>query len=651
MTGKRLDSWKEIASYLGRQVRTVQGWEKQEGLPVHRARHNKLGSVFAYSDELDVWLAGREADSPPQDSPRRTGWPRGLAYAAVTAIALAAGLLAWSRWRAPQPSPAPLPLPLTERYFAEATRAGGSMRWLPEMHGVSLLALTPDGRTLVAGNPAGPVSMLDTRTDTVRRRWNLPAPVSALALSPDGLHLYALAGNGLLIETDLNNGRQRQLQLEAATAGFALAPGGGFAYIALPYAGLDRVNTSTLAREHWTLAACPQTLAASPDGSRLYVGFQCGGPGGSSGHDAIAAVDITTGAIRSRIAGPPRIGSPLAISPDGNEVWSNSDAACSAPQFDHRGCPFVPSELLQVFSGEDLRLLRTIAIPAASSGPQFGPLVFLPGGERVLDGDFLLSSSRYSALEVLPPALASVSAAAVARDGSRLYLSFQRPGATDVAAFSPTPAACSPPTEELADWWPGDGSADDAWGMVNARPSPAAAFAPGQVGQAFDLTRAGAYLTLGPDPSLDLSLRDLTLTAWVKFSTSGAVPILDKAGSWYLGRDAGGHLQFCPAGSGRPGCLTGASRLHSGTWYHIAVVAADGGGGLSLFVNAQRDALAAAAPPSPPVHAPLVVGADAERHSFLQGELDEFMLYHRALAPPDLQRLVREPACIAGQRR
>ena len=32
----RLDSWKEIAGYLGREVRTVQGWEKNEGLPVHR---------------------------------------------------------------------------------------------------------------------------------------------------------------------------------------------------------------------------------------------------------------------------------------------------------------------------------------------------------------------------------------------------------------------------------------------------------------------------------------------------------------------------------------------------------------------------------------------------------------------------------------
>lgn len=42
---ERLDSWKEIASYLKRDVRTVQRWERREGLPVHRHQHEKLGSV------------------------------------------------------------------------------------------------------------------------------------------------------------------------------------------------------------------------------------------------------------------------------------------------------------------------------------------------------------------------------------------------------------------------------------------------------------------------------------------------------------------------------------------------------------------------------------------------------------------------------
>src|SRR5207244_10116821 len=51
----RLDSWKEIASYLRREVRTVQLWEKREGLPVHRHFHKSLGSVFALRSEIDIW--------------------------------------------------------------------------------------------------------------------------------------------------------------------------------------------------------------------------------------------------------------------------------------------------------------------------------------------------------------------------------------------------------------------------------------------------------------------------------------------------------------------------------------------------------------------------------------------------------------------
>ena len=45
---RRLDAWKEIASYLGRDVTTVRRWEKREGLPIHRHLHRKLGSVYAY---------------------------------------------------------------------------------------------------------------------------------------------------------------------------------------------------------------------------------------------------------------------------------------------------------------------------------------------------------------------------------------------------------------------------------------------------------------------------------------------------------------------------------------------------------------------------------------------------------------------------
>jgi phosphoserine phosphatase RsbU/P len=75
---ERLDSWKEIAAHLRRGVRTVQRWEKEEGLPVHRHLHDTQGSVFGLKSEIDAWWNSRPApeeepvtSAPPVDLTRR----------------------------------------------------------------------------------------------------------------------------------------------------------------------------------------------------------------------------------------------------------------------------------------------------------------------------------------------------------------------------------------------------------------------------------------------------------------------------------------------------------------------------------------------------------------------------------------------------
>ena len=71
----RLDSWKEIAAYLRRDVTTVQRWEKREGMPVHRHLHDKKGSVYAFGTELDAWtrsrnpLSAEDKDAEPLGDP------------------------------------------------------------------------------------------------------------------------------------------------------------------------------------------------------------------------------------------------------------------------------------------------------------------------------------------------------------------------------------------------------------------------------------------------------------------------------------------------------------------------------------------------------------------------------------------------------
>jgi Tol biopolymer transport system component len=118
----RLDSWKEIAAYLNRDVTTVQRWEKREGMPVHRHLHDKQGSVYASRAELDAWARSRNLPPPQENrnnassanppapplrsaSPFRSTWRFVLASAAVIA-ALAIGAILWLQrteyfWRNP----------------------------------------------------------------------------------------------------------------------------------------------------------------------------------------------------------------------------------------------------------------------------------------------------------------------------------------------------------------------------------------------------------------------------------------------------------------------------------------------------------------------------------------------------------------------
>jgi len=56
-----LTSWKEIANFLGKGVRTVQRWEATLGLPVMRPADNRCGIVMARPSDLEAWvLNGRQ---------------------------------------------------------------------------------------------------------------------------------------------------------------------------------------------------------------------------------------------------------------------------------------------------------------------------------------------------------------------------------------------------------------------------------------------------------------------------------------------------------------------------------------------------------------------------------------------------------------
>jgi len=66
---KRLDSWKEIANFFGRDERTVKRWEKERGLPVYRVPGSSRGGVFAYAAELAEWLKAPNLTLESGESP------------------------------------------------------------------------------------------------------------------------------------------------------------------------------------------------------------------------------------------------------------------------------------------------------------------------------------------------------------------------------------------------------------------------------------------------------------------------------------------------------------------------------------------------------------------------------------------------------
>jgi tetratricopeptide (TPR) repeat protein len=149
----RIDSWKNIAAFLGRDERTVQRWEKERGIPVHRVP-GKRGAVFAYPAELLAWLhrsgsdldgtgvllapASQQSAETPVDAavPHREAsrsWGYAMAGIVGTLLIIALGAFGWHRAHRPtalslaQTSVAPAPYHPSQR--ARELYLDGSFYW------------------------------------------------------------------------------------------------------------------------------------------------------------------------------------------------------------------------------------------------------------------------------------------------------------------------------------------------------------------------------------------------------------------------------------------------------------------------------------------------------------------------------------------
>jgi len=205
----RLEGWKEISAYLRRGPRTVQRWEKELGMPVHRQITGAGETVFAIPDEIDAWrkaqtrhangnggtpaeemaptgLAGAPAADPATPAPRLRHWRLWVVGLGLTAVVVAA---VWTlpRW--------------TDRPAASAARQPAALVAVGNM----LAALDIDGQRLWArpfktplfegGNPA--VWSEIARAADVDGDGNNEALLARHDVADAGLYAFSAAGRPL----------------------------------------------------------------------------------------------------------------------------------------------------------------------------------------------------------------------------------------------------------------------------------------------------------------------------------------------------------------------------------------------------------------------------------------------------------------------
>lgn len=649
---RRLNGWTEIARYLQRDlgrepsVRTLQRWAADKELPL--PSYKEKSSVFAYTGELDEWRAQRirrnaPVQAPPTEPaparPRRLAW--WLVCAGILLVAMAAAI-----WGVRNGDVLPPPPPAIGRLLARATSEGQSPQPIYLNYRSDLLAITPDGRQIFAVAPdSATVSVVQPDTqkvDIVPMPWD----VRAIAMSPDGRYLYAASRIDGIAVIDT---RSHRIVARHPTPGevydLAVTADGRKVFLALSYKGLWRMTTSSGALRQMTSQRCAQYLQIGPH-DRLFVGFQCGGAIGRSGHDTVEVYDTATERLLGRAAGPPMVAGPLAPSPDGMVLALDSQDGCIAPQYDHQGCPPVPSVALYLLDLSDFHFTRSKVLPVHS-----GVVRFVDRKHLLLAGDHItvLDVAQSVEVERWENHPASFNSIALDLDHRKVYL-----GTDDsnvIYSLDAEPPACAPPPSGLVAFYSGDGVLADSAGADPLTAQGSFQFCPGRVGQAFCLDGKSGFVA-GPATSSNMfGYRDSSFVAYVKFHSVGSPMTIfqrnlqDRRESGRLAKRADGRIALDLGTGSSQAHLVSASPLEAEHWYQVAVTKSDSA--VALYLNGglqdQHRFTSGRVDLSPT--GSLVLGAAADGREILNGKLDEVLLYNRAFSPAEVRQLyeLREP--------
>jgi YVTN family beta-propeller protein len=644
----RLDSWKEIAVYLKRDVRTVQRWEKTEGLPVKRHQHSRGGSVYAFKSELDRWWAnGRqrleaapETSEPPGVAPAQD--PRSRPALAALAVLLSiAGGIAWWRWRPVLPESMPPGTAPVPRVLAAGTSEGTRMKLIPVGGRPVRVAISPDGEELyVSSQESGVVSVIRTATETVTHSLRVGVSPSSIAIPAAGDRILVAQNGGDITVIARGDKSLRRVPTGGAVYDIAVAPDGKTAYLAMLRSGLKKLIVETGEILKLASGPCPAYLAIHAQANRLYVNYQCGEGGGKAGHDAIDVIGLAADNVLRTLSGPPNVGGPVAVSPDGSQLWANGLDACSNPAYDHAGCPQVPGSALTVYRTMDHTPLTVVGGQAARNGP----IAFSPDGAlAVVAGERLeiIETSGFAALEQLhTPAGGAV----FSPDGRRVYVALPAENAVAVVDVRREPQEAS-----LLSAWRADGVASDARRNSHGHSVGRVQYAAGRVGQAFSLPGDGSHVFVDTNFINGLYQDEFTITAWVKpRAVSREAAVADnstpdaKFGGWKLFLRADRHFAFCLTGVASSECDPGMppavarSKAEAEVWYHLAAIFSPDAA--ALYVNGSLEARAAAATRRHNLKGSgLRIGAGSRPGGSWTGLIDEVEFYNRALGESEIR--------------